>query len=108
MEDAAVSVPGTNGPGGDGRLIFGKNEDNFNMPGQLKNRMLVIAKPDEGAGHCFITYPGLLGLDGGFNEYGFEMMTQLNSMIDETMAGCGIAVFTRLLLTYAKKLLMMQ
>lgn len=88
--------------GGDGRLIFGKNEDNFNMPGQLENRMLVVADPDDGYGHCFMTYPGMIGLDGGFNEAGFEMMTQLNSMSDETMAGCGIAVFTRLLLTSAR------
>lgn len=89
--------------GGDGKLIFGKDEDNFNMPEQLENRMLVVADPDDGLGHCFLTYPGMVGLDGGFNEYGFEMMTQLNSMQHETMAGCGIAVFTRLLLTYAKR-----
>ncbi|MEA3255272.1 MAG: C45 family peptidase [Candidatus Altiarchaeota archaeon] len=89
--------------GGDGKLIFGKDEDNFNMPEQLENRMLVVADPDDGLGHCFLTYPGMVGLDGGFNEYGFEVMTQLNSMRYETMAGCGIAVFTRLLLTYAKR-----
>jgi len=87
--------------GGDGRLIFGKNEDNFNMPEQLDNRVLVIADPEGGAGHAFTTYPGMIGLDGGFNEHGFEMMTQLNSMRYETMSGCGIAVFTRLLLTHA-------
>jgi hypothetical protein len=43
----------------------------------------------------------MIGLDGGLNEAGFEMMTQLNSMQYETMAGCGIAIFTRLLLTHA-------
>jgi len=88
--------------GGDGRLIFGKDEDNFNMPGQLDNRMMVIADPKGGLGHVFMTYPGMIGLDGGMNEAGFEMMTQLNSMIHESMKGCGIAVFTRLLLTHAR------
>ena len=88
--------------GGDGKLIFGKNEDNFNMPGQMENRILVIVDPDDGFGHCFMTFPGMIGLDGGFNEAGFEMMTQLNQMADETMEGCGIGVFTRLLLTRAK------
>ncbi|MCZ7400511.1 MAG: C45 family autoproteolytic acyltransferase/hydrolase, partial [Candidatus Methanoperedens sp.] len=108
--------PGTTGPagggcssfcawdewaGGDGKLIFGKNEDNFNMPEQLDNRMMVIADPDNGFGHAFLTYPGMIGLDGGVNEKGFEMMTQLNSMQYESMEGCGIAIFTRLLLTHA-------
>lgn len=87
--------------GGDGKLIFGKNEDNFNMPDQLENRFLIIASPDGGNRHAFMTYPGMIGLDGGFNEKGFEMMTQLNSMQFETMEGCGIGVFTRLLLTHA-------
>ena len=87
--------------GGNGRLIFGKNEDNFNMPEQLDNRMMVIADPDDGFGHAFMTYPGMIGLDGGVNEDGFEMMTQLNSMQDESMEGCGIAIFTRYLLTHA-------
>ena len=86
--------------GGDGKMIFCKDEDNFNMPGQLDNRIMFIADPDEGYGHMFMSYPGMIGLDGGFNEAGFEMMTQLNSMKDETMKGCGIAIFTRLLLTY--------
>ncbi|HNT72681.1 MAG: Acyl-coenzyme A:6-aminopenicillanic acid acyl-transferase [Methanosaeta sp. PtaB.Bin087] len=90
------------GAGGGGELIFGKNEDNFNMPGQLECRMMVVAAPDDGFGHVFMTYPGMIGLDGGVNEAGFEMMTQLSSMRHETMAGCGIAVFTRLLLTRAK------
>lgn len=88
--------------GGDGKLIFGKNEDNFNMPEQLDCRMMVVADPDEGFGHVFMTYPGMVGLDGGVNEEGFEMMTQLCSMQHETMDGCGIAVFTRLLLTHAR------
>jgi hypothetical protein len=88
--------------GGDGRLIFGKNEDNFNMPEQLDNRMMVVADPEEGFGHAFMTYPGMIGLDGGLNECGFEMMTQLNSMQHESMEGCGIAIFTRLLLAHAR------
>jgi len=87
--------------GGDGKMIFCKDEDNFNMPAQLENRIMVVAAPDAGHGHVFMTYPGMIGLDGGFNQAGFEMMTQLNSMIDETMAGCGIGIFTRLLLTNA-------
>ena len=87
--------------GGNGRLIFGKNEDNFNMPGQLDNRIMVIVDPDEGFGHAFMTYPGMIGLDGGINENGFGMMTQLNSMQNESMEGCGIAIFTRYLLTHA-------
>lgn len=87
--------------GGDGKMIFGKDEDNFNMPGQLENRTMFIADPDEGYGHVFMSYPGMIGLDGGFNNAGFEMMTQLNSMKDESMSGCGIAIFTRLLLTHS-------
>jgi len=87
--------------GGDGKLIFCKNEDNFNMPFQLENRIMIVAAPDDGHGHMFLSYPGMIGLDGGFNAIGLEMMTQLNSMVDETMAGCGIGIFTRLLLTRA-------
>jgi hypothetical protein len=87
--------------GGDGKLIFCKDEDNFNMPGQLENRTMFVADPEDGHGHMFLSYPGMIGLDGGFNEVGFEMMTQLNSMKEETMAGCGIGIFTRLLLTHA-------
>lgn len=86
--------------GGDGKMIFCKNEDNFNMPGQLDNRIMFVADPDNGYGHVFFSYPGMIGLDGGFNTAGFEMMTQLNSMKDESMYGCGIAIFTRLLLTH--------
>jgi len=89
-----------NTAGGNGELIFCKDEDNFNMPGQLENRMMFVANPDDGYGHMFLSYPGMIGLDGGFNEAGFEMMTQLNSMKEETMEGCGIAIFTRLLLTH--------
>lgn len=90
--------------GGDGKLIFGKNEDNFNMPAQLENRIMIVASPQNGYGHIFMSYPGMIGLDGGFNEAGLEVMTQLNSMQYETMAGCGIAIFTRLLLTHASTL----
>lgn len=86
--------------GGDGKMIFSKDEDNFNMPGQLENRTMFIADPDKGYGHMFLSYPGMIGLDGGFNNAGFEMMTQLNSMKNETMKGCGIGIFTRLLLTH--------
>lgn len=88
--------------GGDGKLIFGKNEDNFNMPEQLPNRMLVLVNPDEGIGHAFLSYPGMIGLDGGLNAEGLTMMTQLNSMQYESMKGCGIGIFTRLLLTHAR------
>jgi len=111
--DSIISTPSMSGgcssfcawdewAGGDGKLIFGKNEDNFNMPEQLDNRMMVVADPEEGFGHVFLTYPGMIGLDGGLNEAGFEMMTQLSSMRHESMDGCGIAVFTRLLLTHAR------
>jgi hypothetical protein len=41
--------------GGDGQLIFGKNEDNFNMPEQLDCRLLVVADPTQGLGHAFMT-----------------------------------------------------
>ncbi|MGB9927746.1 MAG: C45 family autoproteolytic acyltransferase/hydrolase [Methanosarcina sp.] len=88
--------------GEDGKLIFGKNEDNFNMPEQLPNRILVIASPEDEIGHTFMTYPGMIGLDGGINANGLAMMTQLNSMQHESMKGCGIAIFTRLLLTHAR------
>lgn len=88
--------------GGDGKLIFGKNEDNFNMPEQLPSRILVVASPDDGLGHAFLTYPGMIGLDGGINADGLAMMTQLNSMQHESMKGCGIAIFTRLSLTHAR------
>ncbi|MCP4694164.1 MAG: hypothetical protein GY859_39380, partial [Desulfobacterales bacterium] len=87
--------------GGDGALIFGKNIDNYDLPGQLENRILVAADPDEGYGHAFLTFPGMIGLDGGLNENGVAMMTQYNASIHETMRGCGIAIFTRLLLTRA-------
>ena len=87
------------GDGGGGRLIFGKNEDNFNMPHQLDHRILVVAKPDQGHGQTFCTFPGLIGLDGGMNQKGLQIMTQLNSMKDETMEGCGIGVLTRQILS---------
>ena len=85
-----------------GTLIFGKNEDNFNMPHQLNHRILVVAKPNNGHGHTFCTFPGLIGLDGGMNDKGLQIMTQLNSMKDETMEGCGIAVLTRYILSHCQ------
>lgn len=66
--------------------------------------MLVVASPDDGIDHAFLTYPGMIGLDGGINADGIAMMTQLNSMQYESMDGCGIAIFTRLLLTYTRTL----
>jgi len=74
------------------------------MPEQLPNRMLVIASPEDGIGHAFLTYPGMIGLDGGINVDGIAMMTQLNSMQHKTIKGCSIAIFTRLLLTYTRTL----
>ena len=62
---------------------------------------MVVADPDKGHGHVFMSYPGMIGLDGGFNEVGLEMMTQLSSMRFESMKGCGIATFTRLILSHA-------
>ena len=90
--------------GGEGKLIFCKNEDNLNLPGQLENRILVIADPDDGYGHVFLTFPGMIGLDGGFNQDGITMMTQYSASIHETMKGCGIGIFTRMLLTHCSSL----
>jgi len=87
-----------------GNLIFGKNMDNLNLPGLLENRIMVVAKPSKGYGHTFITHPGMIGIDGGINEAGLCMMTQYNASIHETMHGCGIGIFTRLILSYAKKI----
>ncbi len=85
-------------------LIFGKNMDNLNLPGLLENRIMVVAKPSRGYGHAFITHPGMIGIDGGINEAGLCMMTQYNASTHETMHGCGIGIFTRLILSYAKKI----
>ena len=54
----------------DGKMIFGKNMDNLNLPRILENRILVIVAPDHGYGHAFITHPGMLAIDGGINEDG--------------------------------------
>ncbi len=84
------------------RLIFGKNMDNLNLPGILDNRILVFAKPDDGLGHAYVTHPGMIGIDGGLNTAGISMMTQYDAFKDETLEGCGIGIFTRLLLTQAQ------
>jgi predicted choloylglycine hydrolase len=90
--------------GGDGDMIFCKNEDNLDLPYQLENRYLYIVNPDNGNSHLYLCFPGMIGMDGGFNEKGISMMTQYNASIDETMDGCGIGIFTRLLLTNANNL----
>lgn len=90
------------GHGGD--LIFCKNEDNLNLPSQLENRYLYVVDPVVGHAHVFLCFPGMIGMDGGFNEKGISMMTQYDASIHETMEGCGIGVFTRLLLTNASTL----
>ncbi|OPX55622.1 Acyl-coenzyme A:6-aminopenicillanic acid acyl-transferase [Oceanospirillum multiglobuliferum] len=90
--------------GGDGKLIFCKNEDNLNLPAQLENRYLFVVNPDIGNAHLYLCFPGMIGMDGGFNDKGITMMTQYSASIHETMEGCGIGVFTRLLLTHANNL----
>jgi len=85
-----------------GDMIFGKNMDNLDLPGILDNRVCVIAKPSDGYGHSFITHPGMVGIDGGLNNQNLAMMTQYNASIHETMAGCGIGIFTRLILKHAE------
>ncbi len=110
--------PGVGGPGSAGcssfsawgkaikgdTLIFAKNMDNLNLPAILDNRILVIAKPDEGFGHAFVTHPGMIGIDGGLNAAGVTMMTQYDAFAQETMEGCGIGIFTRQLLTHSQDL----
>jgi hypothetical protein len=83
----------------DGKMIFGKNMDNLNIPGILENRILVIVDPDHGYGHTFITHPGMLAIDGGINEDGVAMMTQYSASAHETLQGCGIGILTRLILS---------
>jgi len=88
----------------DGKLLFGKNMDNLDLPGILDGRILVIIDPDHGFGHTFITHPGILGIDGGVNEDGIEMMTQYSPSVNETMRGCGIGILTRLILQHAHRI----
>lgn len=90
--------------GRNGDMIFCKNEDNLDLPYQLENRFLFIIQPDVGHAHTFLCFPGMIGMDGGFNEKGISMMTQYNASIHETLDGCGIGTFTRLLLTHADSL----
>ena len=87
-----------------GELIFCKNEDNLDLPYQLENRYLFIVDPTHHNGHMYMCFPGMVGMDGGFNEKGVSMMTQYDASIHETMDGCGIGTFTRLLLTYSDNL----
>ena len=86
-----------------GRMIFGKNMDNLNIPGATEHRVLVIAKPDRGYGHAFITHPGMIAIDGGINEDGVEMMTHRSSSVNETLKGCGIGILSRLILSNAHR-----
>ncbi|HOP64992.1 MAG TPA: C45 family autoproteolytic acyltransferase/hydrolase [Spirochaetota bacterium] len=87
--------------GADGSLIFGKNMDNLSLPGILENRLILIIKPDEGNSHACMTHPGMVGIDGGFNDKGISMMTQYNPSIHETMEGCGIGILSRTVLKNA-------
>jgi hypothetical protein len=82
----------------DGKLLFGKNMDNLDLPGILDGRVLVICDPENGFGHVNVTHPGMLAIDGGFNEDGIEMMTHYSPSIYETMRGCGIGTLSRLIL----------
>jgi|AntAceMinimDraft_17_1070374.scaffolds.fasta_scaffold03535_2 hypothetical protein len=83
----------------DGKMIFGKNMDNLNLPGIIENRILVIVDPEHGYGHAFITHPGMLAIDGGINEDGIAMMTHYSASVNEGLQGCGIGVLTRLILS---------
>ncbi len=81
-----------------GRMVFGKNMDNLNIPGAAEHRVLAIVQPDRGYGHAFITHPGMIAIDGGINEDGVEMMTHRSSSVNETLKGCGIGILSRLIL----------
>jgi hypothetical protein len=82
----------------DGGLLFGKNMDNLDLPGILAGRVLVFSDPDHGFGHVNVTHPGMLAIDGGFNEDGVAMMTHYSPSIYESMRGCGIGSISRLIL----------
>ncbi len=82
-----------------GKMIFGKNMDNLNIPGAAEHRVLAIVQPDRGYGHAFVTHPGMIAIDGGINEDGIEMMTHRSSSVNETLKGCGIGILSRLILT---------
>lgn len=83
---------------GEGKMIFCKNEDNLNLPGQLEHRYMFISEPENGPSHLYLAFPGMVGFDGGFNANGISVMTQYNASIHETMEGCGLGVLTRLAL----------
>jgi len=84
--------------GHQGKMIFCKNEDNLNLPGQLEHRYMFISEPENGPAHLYLAFPGMVGFDGGFNENGISVMTQYDASIHETMAGYGLGVLTRLAL----------
>ncbi|OLQ93800.1 hypothetical protein BIY21_10805 [Vibrio ponticus] len=84
--------------GGNGSMIFCKNEDNLNLPGQLEHRYMFVCAPKEGIAHLYLAFPGMVGFDGGFNAKGISVMTQYDASIHETMAGYGLGVLTRLAL----------
>ncbi len=81
-----------------GEMIFCKNEDNLNLPGQLDNRIMILCQPDDSPAHLYLAFPGMVGFDGGFNALGISVMTQYDASIHETMEGYGLGVLTRLAL----------
>ena len=85
----------------DGKLVFGKNMDNLDLPGIREGRILVICDPEHGFGHANVTHPGMLAVDGGLNEDGIAMMTHYSPSVNETMQGCGIGTLSRLILQTA-------
>jgi predicted choloylglycine hydrolase len=85
----------------DGKLLFAKNMDNLDLPGILEGRVLMISDPEQGHGHVNMVHPGMLAIDGGFNEDGIEMMTHYSPSVHETMRGCGIGTLSRLILQRA-------
>lgn len=88
----------------DGRLVFGKNMDNLDLPGIPEGRILTICDPDGGLGYANITQAGMVAIDGGFNEAGIAMMTHYSGSSEETMRGCGIGVLSRRILLAADSL----
>ncbi|MCX7025942.1 MAG: carcinine hydrolase/isopenicillin-N N-acyltransferase family protein [Spirochaetes bacterium] len=90
----------------DGKLLFGKNMDNLDLPGVAEGRILVFCDLENGLGHVNVTQAGMLAIDGGFNLYRFNeagvgMMTHYSGSKCETMRGCGIGSLSRLVLQRA-------
>ena len=88
----------------DGRLVFGKNMDNLDLPGIPEGRTVMIVRPDQGRSYVNMTLPGMLAIDGGMNDNGIAVMTHYSPSACETMRGCGIGTLSRLILNEASSL----